>query len=42
MKIWPFDFAKGASSGLEISNYDLKNILNPLKKYVKHMEIILE
>ena len=32
MKIWPFDFAKGARSGLEISKEDLKTCILPFKK----------
>jgi L-alanine-DL-glutamate epimerase-like enolase superfamily enzyme len=35
MKIWPFDFADGASNGLEISNYDLKKYIEPFKKIRK-------
>ena len=35
MKIWPFDFAKGARSGLEISNEDLKKSILPFKKIRK-------
>ena len=29
MKIWPFDFAKGAADGLDISSDDLKRALEP-------------
>ena len=32
MKIWPFDFAKGARSGLEISKEDIKKCILPFKK----------
>ena len=35
MKIWPFDFAQGASSGLDISNYDLKKYIKPFEKIRK-------
>ncbi len=32
MKIWPFDFAAGATDGLDISNTDLKKALEPFEK----------
>ena len=35
MKIWPFDFAKGAATGLEISNYDLKKYIQPFERIRK-------
>ncbi|MDC0227943.1 mandelate racemase/muconate lactonizing enzyme family protein [Alphaproteobacteria bacterium] len=35
MKIWPFDFAKGAKTGLEISNYDLKKYIQPFERIRK-------
>ncbi len=35
MKIWPFDFAKGATTGLEISNYDLKKYIKPFERIRK-------
>ena len=35
MKIWPFDFAKGATTGLEISNYDLKKYIQPFERIRK-------
>ncbi len=35
MKIWPFDFAKGASEGLTISEDDLKKYITPFKKIRK-------
>ena len=35
MKIWPFDFAKGAVTGLEISNEDLKKYIEPFEKIRK-------
>ena len=35
MKIWPFDFAKGAASGLEISNHDLKKYIQPFERIRK-------
>ena len=35
MKIWPFDFAKGALKGLSISKDDLKKYITPFKKIRK-------
>ena len=35
MKIWPFDFAKGAITGLEISNHDLKKYIQPFERIRK-------
>ena len=35
MKIWPFDFAEGATTGLDISNKDLKKCLIPFEKIRK-------